>query len=425
MLQLLVLVLIGGYLTTNIVQSTFATDTDKKPNVIITINSDGEFVQKGDLFGDDELLYPATIEDAEKGRGGISGVIRIDNQYKKMDVTNLGVGLDKGKLIIGNGYPIDIVYNSFLNDVELKIEKGRLFAFDKTLVDYISIRELLDGHELDKEDIFTITKGNTVDLKYTLRMVENAGEELESVTAGMPILINVEGDTIIDDGGGNGRDDDTDDNRKDKKEKEDNQKPTPTDNQHWSHDCIITLLNHGVITGYPHEKYTIEDYFNGTVDSVVYVNEVVLPDEFVTRAETSVLVYKALGLEQQDVLSTEYVDYIPDWAKGYIAATTKAGIFTGYPTGEFKPENYITREEMIVALTKAFDVRLDNKNLEILFKDKDEIGNWASEYVKAGYEDEIIVGYPYNTYRPKNPITRGETFTIICKLKGWHNEHSQ
>lgn len=411
------IIFIWGYLTTTIIQSTFASNTDKNPNVIITIKSDGSIVQEGDLFGNG-LLYPATVEDAQRGLGGVSGVVRINNQYKSIKITNLGIGLDKDDLQLRNGYPVDIVYNSFLDDVRLKIEKGRLFSFDKTLIEYTSLRELLyepgnssyRGHMLDDKDSFTLHKGSTVDLKYTLHMVEEAGNELEDVTAFMPIYINVHEYPVASDGG---------------KEPNDKLIESASIKSHWSHDCIITLLNNGVIVGYPHEKYTIEDYFNQTVDPVVYVNEVVLPDKFVTRAETAVLVGRALGFQEQYGKSTGYLDYIPVWARGYVVATTEAGIFEGYPSGLFKPNNYITREEMIAVLIRAFNIALEEESLELPFEDKDAIGKWALEYVKAGYENGIIVGYPNNTYRPKNPITRAETFTIICKLMGWHEEHNE
>ena len=77
-----------------------------------------------------------------------------------------------------------MVYSSFLANVRLKVEKGRLFSFDKTLIDYASLRELLyqpgdtnyRGYMLDDKDTITIARGSTVDLKYTLHMVEGAGK---------------------------------------------------------------------------------------------------------------------------------------------------------------------------------------------------------------------------------------------------------
>lgn len=431
-LQLLVLVLVGGYLTTSVIQSTFASDSNNIPNVILTINSDGSITYEGNLFGDDEL-YPATVESAEKGDGGVNGVIRINNQYKRIKVSNLGIGLDAEKLEIKNGYPRDVVYNSFLTNVELKIEKGRLFSFDKTLVDYISLKDLLyepgskthKGYELDSDSEFIINKGSTVDLKYTLHMVEDAGEELEAVTASIPIYINVHEFKPIDDDYGDNDNYDDYDKRDTTTTIETKSEPQTEEKKHWAHDCIITLLNHRIIHGYTSDTVSLEDYLNGTIDPVTYVNEVVHPERYITRAETAVLIGRSLGLQEEYAESTGYLDPIPDWARGYVIATTRANIFTGYPTGVFKPNNYITREEMIAVLTRAFNITLKDETLELPFKDKDDIGEWAVKYVKAGYESGVIVGYPDNTYRPKNPITRAETFTIICKLLGLHYEHAE
>lgn len=422
-IQVLILVLVG-YFATGIVQFTFATNPDKSPNVIIRINESGSIFQEGNLFGDN-LLYPSTIEDADNGIGSVSGVIRITNQYRKIEVSNLGLGI-KGELEINNNYPRDIVYKSFLDNIKIKIEKGRLLLFDKSLVNYTSLRNVLyesnsnelRGFILEPGNRFSISKGETIDLKYTLMMDGNAGNELQSITAFMPIYINLNESHIIDNGnGGDGG------NGNDLAEIITINEPIPTGVAHWAHDCIITLLNHGVIKGYPHERMTIEDYMNGRVSPVEYVNEAVQPEKYITRAEAAVVVGRALGLKEEDDIITGYLDKIPKWARGYIVATTKADIFKGYPFRLFKADNYITREEMITVLIRAFEIKLENEGLEIGFKDKDEIGKWAEVYVKAGYESKVIVGYPDNTYRPKNNITRGEAFTIICKLMGLHDEH--
>lgn len=422
-LQFFVLTVVVGYIASNIIQSSFASNTDNTPNVIITINQDGTMTQGGSLFGD-SLLYPSTVEDAEKGIGGINGVIRINNQYGNVDIHSIGLGIKEKDMIVGNSFSSSRVYNSFLDNIKIKIEKGVLFTFNKMLTDYTSLKNIL--YDLDNQQRglvlnprLNISKDQTIDLKYTLHMVEEAGDELQSVTANMPIYINFQGNYNNGNGGNGGGSItnpviDT---------KEENTVNIVSENPHWAHDCIITLLNHGVITGYPHENMTIEDYRNGLVDPVLYVNESVQPDRYITRAEAAVIVGKALGLKEEKSIITGYIDSIPKWARGYIIATTKADIFKGYPGMLFKPNKYITREEMIAVLTRAFEIHLEDKGLELSFKDKEEIGKWAEEHIKSGYEKKVIVGYPDNTYRPKNNITRGETFTIICKLMGLHEEH--
>lgn len=422
--QFLVLMLVAGYFTSNIIQTTFATSVDRSPNVIVNINGDGSMTQQGDLFAG-SLLYPGTVQDAENGIGSIKGVIRLVNNYGKVDIDNVAIGLKSSQMDIRNNYPREQVYDSFLDNIRLKIEKGRVFSFDKTLVDYTSLRNLLyepnstqyGGLTLENESKFSINKGDTVDLKYTLQMVEETGNELQSVTAYMPIYINLHKNHIKDDDNADNEDFNDDDIVE-------ITESIPQAGPHWAHDCIITLLNHRIIQGYPHEDMTIEDYFNGKVDPVTYVQLAVQPEKYITRAEAAILVGKALGLQESKSLFTGYVDPIPKWARGYIIATTKADIFEGYPFKLFKPNKYITREEMIAVLTRAWEVKLENKTLELPFTDNGEIASWVLENVKAGFENTIIQGYPDNTYKPKNNITRAEAFTIICKLMGLHDEHT-
>lgn len=430
-LQTLIIILLAGYFASGIIQSTFASNSDKEPNVIIRINSDRTVTQYGSLFGQD-LLYPSSVKDAERGIGGITGVIRIENQYGKIDIDSIGLGIKENEMIIENNYPRQDVYNSFLDNIKLKIEKGVLLFFDRTLVDYTSLRNLLydldDNNQrgLQLNPKLSIGKGQTIDLKYTLHMVEEAGNELQAVTVNIPIYINIGGSRHNEYDNGNDNDNNGGNDYLPIYSEDDTKKDTivtTQEKEHWAHDCIITLLNHGVIVGFPHEEMTIEDYRDGSVEPAIYVNEAVQPDRYITRAEAAVLVGRALGLDEAKAIISGYIDPIPRWARGFIIATTKAGVFEGYPGKLFKPNRYITREEMIAVLTRAFEIYLEDKDIELTFEDKDEIGSWALEYVKAGFEKKVIVGYPDNTYKPKNNITRGETFTIICKLMGLHEDH--
>ena len=194
----LIVILLVSYFAAGKIQSSFASNSNKEPNVIIRINSDRSITQYGSLFGQD-LLYPSTVKDAERGIGGITGIIRIENQYGNVNIDGIGIKIKEEELIIENNYPKLDVYNSFLDNIKLKIEKGVLLFFDRTLADYASLRNFLydlddnnhRGLQLNPE--LSIGKGQAIDLKYTLHMVEEAGNELQAVTANMPIYINFRG----------------------------------------------------------------------------------------------------------------------------------------------------------------------------------------------------------------------------------------
>lgn len=402
-MQFLIIVLVVGFFAGDIVEMTYATITEGTPDVIATINPNGSINHEGDLLKikDDEnpeyLWYP--------GRE-VDGVLRIyNNSHKNVKISNLGLKL--------KSISKPEVENTFLDNMHLTITRGKVFDFDKEIVSD-KFSELVDETiTLDDTSQFRVEGNESIDLKYTVKMDEEAGNELQNLTATFEFLINAT--EKPNGGGGDDKDDDDDD------------KEVIGDidtGEHWAHNCIIALLNHKVIQGYPHEDMTIEDYFDKKVEPVVYVNEAVQPDLFITRAETAVLLGKALGLGEKDAFFSGYIDFIPDWARGYIISTTKANVFEGYPFARFKANQYITREEMIAVLTRGFEIALDDPELELPFEDKEDISNWALENVKAGYEDKVIEGYPDNTYKSQNSITRGETFTIICKLLGYHDEHT-
>lgn len=385
----LIFTLIMGFVITQFMGMTYATLSTGKPDVVVTIDKNGHFSQEGSLFGN-EFWYPD-----EKGR---DGVIRIYNNYRSTKLTNVGVKVEvKPKNVDGD--VSNEVYEAFLKHMRLTIKTGRMLDFGNTyIIQDKPLVELLNGIVLDKTDQIGITAANPLDLKYTMRMDEEAGNELQSLIADVSFLIKTPITQDNDDdppgnGGGGGTNPII-------------EEPTiiiPDLTAHWAHDCIQTLLEKEIIKG--NEKGEIN------------------PDDYITRAEAAVLVGKALKLEPKNTLIPKYVDPIPKWASGYVNITTEENIFKGYPFNWFRPSNNITREEMMSVLDRAFKLSLEDKSLELPFTDKDDVANWALEHVKSGYEDKVITGYPDNTYKPDNKITRAEAFTIICKLLGYHEIH--
>lgn len=244
-----------------------------------------------------------------------------------------------------------------------------------------------------------IEKNSDLNLEYTIGMNKNAENNVAGIEGLIDFTFNVEQKI-------ENKDDDSDDVNYDYDGGEYvivPEEEVPRDTvDHWAHDCIKTLIERGIIIGY-------ED---GTIR----------PENKITRAETAVLVARALGIEESEAENLMYKDYLPRWAKGHILALTERKILNGYDTGEFRPSQYITREEMAKVLVIAFDKRAENKK-DLDFIDSDEIGSWAVDYVRAGVENNVIEGYPDNTFKPKQSITRAETFTMICKLLGLHKTH--
>ncbi len=393
--QILIITILVGYFTFNLAQSTFATNQSKSPNVIVTINGDGSISQEGNLF--DGQLYPATVEQAEKGIGGISGVIRISNQFKKIDVNNMAVGLKK--IEIRNGYTEQEVFDSFLRNVRLKIEKGVLFSFDRTIIDYTNLENVLyerdskeyKGYVLEPKDKFSLARGETIDLKYTLQMVPEAGNELQSLTAHMPIYINLM-ENIVDNGGG---DNDDDNDNGDKEEIID--EPVP--------EASLNIKDHiQYIQGYP--------------------DNTVRPEGLITREEVSAVFYRLLETEYKWSILT-LAENFPDvesnrWSVKHIATLANGSIINGYPDGSFRPGGYITRAELATIASKFDKLSTSNSNLF-----SDISGHWASEYINSAALKGWVNGYPDGTFKPDKYITRAEFATLVNNVleRRVHKEH--
>ncbi len=381
-LRIFVIVVIGGVLTSNLMTYTFSANTNNTPNVLVTINSDGSISQNGNLFNGQ--LYPSTVSDAENGIGGINGVIRINNQFKNIDVDNLAIGIKD--MIIGNDYPRDIVFKSFLQNVKLKIEKGILFNFNKTLVEFTSLDKILyktdnneyRGYTLAANDKFSLNKGDTVDLKYSLHMVSEAGNELQSVTAHMPIYVNLIGvhDT-----------DDDDDNEK-----------------------VVVIKDNEI----PVAELNKKDHFQYIQG---YPDDTVRPEGLITREEVAAVFYRLLDPGYRLTILTDKENFIDvdsgRWSLKHIATLSNGNIIEGYPDGSFKPGNPITRAELAAIASKFDKLSAVQENS---FTDIE--GHWAIEYINSAAAKGWVKGYPDGTFKPDQYITRAEFVTLVNNVLG-------
>lgn len=162
--------------------------------------------------------------------------------------------------------------------------------------------------------------------------------------------------------------------------------------KHWASSTVMTLVNKGVISGYP----------DGTFK----------PERTMTRTEFAVLVVKSMGLQPVSAKAVKFKDKnaIPAWAQGYVAAAVKAGILPQVWGTSFKPKANITRADMAYMIGKALKAKVSKKP-QLKFKDK--IPSWAAGYVAYCQEKHIISGYPDRTFKPSRSATRAEACTII------------
>lgn len=80
------------------------------------------------------------------------------------------------------------------------------------------------------------------------------------------------------------------------------------------------------------------------------------PNQSVTRAEMAVILCRVLELTENmpttDTFSDVPVDY---WANSYIAKAANLGIVTGYNNGTFSPDGFVTYEQAITMVVRSIE----------------------------------------------------------------------
>jgi len=103
------------------------------------------------------------------------------------------------------------------------------------------------------------------------------------------------------------------------------------------------------------------------------------------------------------------------WSVMDIEYMAASGIVEGYLDGTFRPERKLTRAEF-AALVCRF-AKLNAADDELTFPDIDE-SHWAYDEVQALCASGLVQGYEDGTFRPENEISRAEVMTVVNKLLG-------
>ncbi|MEN6327789.1 MAG: S-layer homology domain-containing protein [Syntrophomonas sp.] len=101
------------------------------------------------------------------------------------------------------------------------------------------------------------------------------------------------------------------------------------------------------------------------------------------------------------------------WAEGYIDNFANLGFAAGYPDNTFRPENAITRAEFLALIVKIFSLEANPDAVEQRFIDVNS-KHWAFNIVNSAYSFGIIPAKESDKlFRPDQPITRGEMLELF------------
>lgn len=173
---------------------------------------------------------------------------------------------------------------------------------------------------------------------------------------------------------------------------------------HWAEDIIAKWIGAEKINGYP----------DGTFK----------PDNPVTRAEFVQILYNVMPnrnvAEETDHTFTDVNE--GDWYYESVMALLQLGVVAEGET--FEPESYITRQDAMTMIGRAFYVKGTDTTAIESFADYDEISDYALDYVAGLVEEGMVGGYEDNTIRPLAQITRAESVKILDGLDLVHDKNS-
>jgi len=171
---------------------------------------------------------------------------------------------------------------------------------------------------------------------------------------------------------------------------------------YWGADYVNFLYTSGVTNGYD----------DGTFR----------PNQNITRAQFSVMLYRYLGISEENYTEVElpFADAanIPEYAIPAIRALYAMGVLTATTSKDglqyLNPYENVTRAEVATMIGRTQEKGYALADLT--FTDAANIPAYAAYYIQTMAAQGIISGYADGTFLPNNHITRGQMAKIMYNL---------
>jgi len=167
---------------------------------------------------------------------------------------------------------------------------------------------------------------------------------------------------------------------------------------------IRLLARRGVVQGFPDGSFR--------------------PFQFLTRGELAKLLAVALGdggeASRLQAAPPRFSDMAGHWGRGYVEMAAELGLVQGFPDGTFKPDQPVTRAELVVIAARA--AGLAEKagqappDAPVPYRDAEEIPPWARPYVWAAAEEGLLDGLFPGRLLPNRGATRAEAAALVARL---------
>ncbi|OGI09016.1 MAG: hypothetical protein A2X41_01665 [Candidatus Margulisbacteria bacterium GWE2_39_32] len=184
-------------------------------------------------------------------------------------------------------------------------------------------------------------------------------------------------------------------------------------------DNRITTIYRRILYLKAFDSISLEEYHNkfdncDLKDVLSAKNEGKSPSpQYVTREKLAKIFVLIEKLEYNHVNNPQFID-IPDnyeYAK-YIKTAVKNGVMDGYPDGTFRPQEYITKAQLIVIFSRFNKLDIPVKEGKLVFKDILAY-HWAAKYISAAIENGLINSSDY--FYPDNFVTNKMLVEMLAR----------
>ena len=182
---------------------------------------------------------------------------------------------------------------------------------------------------------------------------------------------------------------------------------------------LAAVLLLGSVPGFvlPSSAHWADPYLDQLVDwGVMRADQTANPDTPLTRAEFMATINRAYGYQEMGEMPFEDVSE-GDWFYDDVAIAYNAGYMKGTSKTTASPNDHLTREQAVCILGRNMMMR-ETPGEDMAFTDSRSISSWARGMVKTAVNQYIIGGFPDDSFRPKDNITKGQMAVLVTRCVG-------
>lgn len=140
------------------------------------------------------------------------------------------------------------------------------------------------------------------------------------------------------------------------------------------------------------------------------------PNRYITREELVKILDNAFKYSEEAVES-DFSDVDKSaWYYASVSAAAAKGIVLGYEDGSFGIGKFVTREDAAVIVFRAAGTENFGSDAELKFRDNAEISDYAKDAVALLSGNGIISGMDNGSFMPKSQLTRAQAAKLFYEL---------